>query len=71
VKAEGLLAPASSVKLSNRGLQVMRDIITLGCEKCKGRNYTTTKNKRKTPEKLVIKKYCPTCRTHTVHKETK
>jgi large subunit ribosomal protein L33 len=49
----------------------MRDIITLACEQCKHRNYTTTKNKRKTPDKLALKKFCPSCRTHTLHKETK
>ncbi len=49
----------------------MRDIITLGCMECKQRNYTTTKNKRKTPQKLELKKYCRFCHTHTVHKETK
>ena len=49
----------------------MRDIVTLACEQCKNRNYTTTKNKRKTPDKLAFRKYCPFCRTHTVHKETR
>ncbi|MDA8418021.1 MAG: 50S ribosomal protein L33 [Desulfobacteraceae bacterium] len=49
----------------------MRDIITLGCTDCKQRNYSSTKNKRKTPNKLELKKYCPFCRTHTLHKETK
>jgi len=49
----------------------MRDIITLGCTDCKNRNYTTTKNKRNTPQKLEFKKYCRFCRTHTLHKETK
>ncbi len=49
----------------------MRDIITLACEQCRSRNYTTTKNKRKTPDKLAFKKYCSFCKTHTVHKETK
>jgi len=49
----------------------MREIITLGCLDCKQRNYTTTKNKRTTPQKLELKKYCRFCRTHTVHKETK
>ena len=38
---------------------------------CKQKNYTTTKNKRKTPDKLEFKKYCRFCQTHTVHKETK
>jgi large subunit ribosomal protein L33 len=49
----------------------MRDIITLGCTECKHRNYTTTKNKRTTPQKLEFKKFCPFCRRHTMHKETK
>jgi large subunit ribosomal protein L33 len=49
----------------------MRDIITLACTICKHRNYTTTKNKRRIPDRLEFKKYCPFCRTHTLHKETK
>jgi large subunit ribosomal protein L33 len=49
----------------------MRDIITLACSECKRRNYTGTKNKKKTTERLEIKKFCPWCRTHTAHKETK
>ncbi len=49
----------------------MRVLVTLACSECKRRNYTTTKNKRTTPEKLNFRKYCSFCRTHTVHKETK
>ncbi len=49
----------------------MRIIVTLACSECKRRNYTTTKNKRTTQGKLVFRKYCRFCRTHTVHKETK
>jgi large subunit ribosomal protein L33 len=49
----------------------MRDIIILSCTTCKQKNYTTTKNKRRTPDKLELKKYCRFCQTHTVHKETK
>jgi len=49
----------------------MRDIITLACTSCKRRNYTTTKNKRTMPNKLELKKFCPFCRSHTLHKETK
>ncbi len=49
----------------------MRDIIILACTDCKRRNYNTTKNKKKTTERLEIKKYCPFCRTHTAHRETK
>jgi len=49
----------------------MRDIITLACSECKRRNYTSTKNKKNTPDKLQFKKYCKFCRTHTLHRETK
>jgi large subunit ribosomal protein L33 len=49
----------------------MRDIVSLGCTECKRKNYSTTKNKKTTPDKLEFRKYCPHCRRHTVHKETK
>jgi len=49
----------------------MRDVITLQCPDCKNRNYSTTKNKKKTTERLEKAKYCPFCRKHTAHKETK
>ncbi|MCX5895178.1 MAG: 50S ribosomal protein L33 [Proteobacteria bacterium] len=49
----------------------MREIITLSCTQCKQRNYNTTKNKKKTTNKLELKKYCRFCHTHTLHKETK
>jgi large subunit ribosomal protein L33 len=49
----------------------MRDIVTLACTECKRRNYTTTRNKKTTTDKLELKKYCKFCRKHTVHRETK
>jgi large subunit ribosomal protein L33 len=49
----------------------MRDIIHLQCTACKRRNYTTTKNKKKQQGKLEVKKYCPFCRSHQIHKEVK
>ncbi len=49
----------------------MADIITMACEDCKRRNYTTTKNKKTIPDRLELKKYCKFCRKHTNHKETK
>jgi large subunit ribosomal protein L33 len=49
----------------------MRDIIILACTECKRRNYNTTKNKKKTTERLELKKYCPSCRSHKAHRETK
>jgi len=49
----------------------MREIITLACTACKQRNYSTMKNKKATPDRLELKKFCKVCRTHTIHKETK
>jgi large subunit ribosomal protein L33 len=49
----------------------MREQVTLNCGDCKRRNYTTTRNKKTQTEKLEIKKYCPFCRKHTLHKEVK
>jgi large subunit ribosomal protein L33 len=48
-----------------------RDKIILACEDCKERNYDTTKNKRLHPERVEFRKYCPRCRSHRQHKETK
>ncbi|MDA8168129.1 MAG: 50S ribosomal protein L33 [Nitrospiraceae bacterium] len=49
----------------------MRIILLLQCTECKNRNYSTIKNKKNTPDKLEISKFCRHCRKHTVHKETK
>ncbi|MGH2360868.1 MAG: 50S ribosomal protein L33 [bacterium] len=49
----------------------MRDIISLACSECKRRNYSTTRNKKKTPDRLELKKYCRFCRKHLLHKESK
>lgn len=50
---------------------MVREIITLACQKCKSRNYTSTKDKKKHPDRIELKKYCRFDRAHTVHKETK
>ena len=47
------------------------ETITLQCTECKRRNYTTKKNKRNTPDRLELKKYCRFDRKHTPHKEVK
>jgi large subunit ribosomal protein L33 len=72
-RVAGPWAPESLLKLSNSNIrsQLVRIIITLACTECKRRNYTNTKNKRTTPQKLEFSKYCPYCRKHTPHKETK
>ena len=43
----------------------MREIITLQCNDCKNRNYTTTKNRKQHPDRLETQKFCNTCRKHT------
>ncbi len=48
-----------------------REIITLACQECKRRNYTTTKNKKTKAERLELKKYCRFDRRHTTHREVK
>ncbi len=49
----------------------MREIITLQCNDCKSRTYTTTKNRKKQTERMEKKKFCPRCRKHSVHREVK
>ena len=49
----------------------MRTVITLACNRCKQRNYTTTKNKRTQPDRVEYVKYCRFCGAHTPHKETR
>jgi len=48
-----------------------RENVTLECTTCKERNYVTTKNKRKHPERVEWKKFCRRCGAHTMHKESK
>jgi large subunit ribosomal protein L33 len=47
-----------------------RVTVALACAECEERNYKTS---RRLDEKkhLILKKFCPTCKRHTVHKETK
>lgn len=49
----------------------IRPKITLACEDCKERNYITRKNRRTTPDRLELKKFCPRCRKSTTHRETR
>lgn len=49
----------------------MRVNITLACQDCKNRNYSTSKNKKNDPDRIEMKKYCRVCKAHTMHKETK
>ncbi len=48
-----------------------REQVILECTDCKSRNYHTTKNKRKHPDRMELRKFCPRCGRHQPHKETK
>ncbi len=49
----------------------IREKIKLESSAGTGHFYTTTKNKRNTPDKLAIKKYDPVARKHVEYKETR
>ncbi len=49
----------------------MRDLIRLMSEEGTGFFYTTTKNKKKSPDKLRLKKYDPKLGRHCWFKEQK
>ena len=49
----------------------MREKIKLESSAGTGHFYTTNKNKKTTPDKLVMKKYDPVARKHVEYKETK
>ncbi len=48
-----------------------RQRITLKCTVCGNESKRTEKNKRNTPERLELNKFCPKCRQSTPHKEQK
>ena len=49
----------------------MREKIKLESSAGTGHFYTTTKNKKTKPEKMVIKKFAPVARKHVDYKEAK
>lgn len=61
----------------NKGVRIL---VTLECPTCSTNinkrsngvsRYSTTKNRRNNPNRLELKKFCPHCNLHTLHKETK
>ena len=61
----------------NKGTRVL---ITLECLDCRLNNnkrsqgvsrYITQKNRRNTPNRIELKKYCSNCNIQTIHKEIK
>lgn len=58
----------------------VRIVVTLECTECRSNSdkrspgvsrYATMKNRRNTTNRLELKKFCPHCNRHTVHKEIK
>lgn len=61
----------------NKGTRIL---VTLECIECRTSvnkrsngvsRYSTTKNRRNNPNRLELKKFCPYCNGHILHKETK
>lgn len=61
----------------NKGTRIL---ITLECTECRSNpnkrsngvsRYHTQKNRRNTPERIELKKYCTHCNKVTIHKEIK
>ena len=48
-----------------------RILITLGCADCRERTYSSSKSRRNDPQRIELKKYCPRCRVHTLHREVR
>ncbi len=48
-----------------------REFITMACTECKSRNYVSTKNKKANAPRLELRRFCPKCGKHVVHKEGK
>ncbi|WP_324673014.1 50S ribosomal protein L33 [Mycoplasma sp. 888] len=42
--------------------------VSIACEVCRKKNYVTIKSAGNV-ERLAIKKYCPHCKQHSIHKE--
>jgi len=48
-----------------------REGFILVCNDCKNENYIDDKNKKKQPNRVEYKKFCPKCNKQTLHKEKK
>ncbi|MBI5532230.1 MAG: 50S ribosomal protein L33 [Deltaproteobacteria bacterium] len=48
-----------------------RVAIVLACSECAGRNYRTTRARKAGAKPLELKKFCPRCNRHTLHRESK
>ena len=51
--------------------KAIRTHVTLACMVCKERNYITEKNRRNDTARMELRKFCPRCRVHQLHRETR
>ena len=49
----------------------VRIVIHLACTDCRERTYTSSKNRRNDTGRMELSKYCPRCRGHKLHRETR
>ena len=49
----------------------IRAVVRLKSAAGTGYTYVTRKNRRNDPDRLEVKKYCPHCNLHQVHRETR
>ncbi len=48
-----------------------KPFIKFQCSVCKKTNYFIKKTKATAEKKLELKKFCPACKKHTMHKESR
>jgi large subunit ribosomal protein L33 len=48
-----------------------RVVVEMACTDCRERNYTTTKNRRNDADRIELRKFCPRCRGHKLHREAR
>lgn len=65
------LARALRASLMDMAKKEDRIIITLACTECRERTYTTEKNRRNDPDRIELRKFCPRCRRHVLHREVR
>ena len=75
VDKKGIDAVLRDLRKSGQKVQVigrvMRDLIKLESSAGTGHYYTTTKNKRNSPDKLEMRKFDPVIRKHVLYTEGK
>ena len=49
----------------------LRPVVKLRSTAGTGYTYVTRKNRRNDPDRLELSKYCPFCRKHQPHRETR